>query len=135
MFYYHIDPGNHLSNRVLYLQPGIHFYEIEMAVLVKKLKSSCAGVTNFSTRFDTVLAHFFPLFGRNSGRRSFLDDLLMPTLHRALAVIKVNGVTEIIRKNLKFDVPRPLKKFLHVNLVVAKGSLGLRLSDRNCVKQ
>jgi hypothetical protein len=56
-------------------------------------------------------------------RRSNLNHLLMPPLHRAVALIKVQNVAVLIGENLNFDVPCPPDVALQKDRAVAEGRL------------
>src|SRR5579875_3756004 len=48
----------------------------------------------------------------------------MAALHRAFALAEVNAVAVRVRKDLNFDVARPLDQLFQVDLAGAKGTLG-----------
>ena len=45
-------------------------------------------------------------------RRGDLDDLLMPPLHRAIALEEMHQVAVLVAQQLHFDVPRPADELL-----------------------
>ncbi len=47
----------------------------------------------------------------------------------------MHHVAVIVRQHLKFDVPRPLEKLLHVNLVIAERGQRFRLRHADRVQQ
>ena len=71
------------------------------------------------------------LFLGDAGSRRFLDDFLVPSLHRAVAFAKMYGVALTVRKYLEFDVTWLLEKLLHVHHVVVERGARLCLGDRN----
>src|SRR5690606_33581753 len=94
-----------LSNAMLYLNAGIHFHEIEIAVLVyKELYSSHAFVTYGCSSFLSSFAHSGPQFIGNEGRRRFFYQLLVTTLNRAIALTHVAEVAILVACHLNFDV-------------------------------
>jgi hypothetical protein len=56
-------------------------------------------------------------------------------LHGAVALAQMNDVALAVSQDLKFDVPRPLQEFLHVDLVVAERGARLGLGDADGVQQ
>ena len=135
MFFYDIDTGNHLRNRVLYLQSRVHFNEIEFIVLVQEFEGAGAAISNILTGLHTTLTNSIALFFSDSGGRRLLDYFLMPALHGAIALSKVDRISIIVSKDLNFDVSWPLEKFLQINGLVAKACSRLRLCNRNRGRQ
>jgi hypothetical protein len=130
-----IDPGNHFGDRVFDLQPGVHFDEIEMAVLVQKLERARAPIPHAQTGSDTDGADLRALFRGDAGGRGFLDDFLVATLHRAVALPQIHGMAVTVGQHLDLDVARVLKEFLHVHLRVVECGGGLGAGHVDGVQQ
>ncbi len=109
-------------HRVLNLDPGIHLHEIEiLSLLVDKILDG-AGVL-IVDRLDQryrCLAHALAEFRREEWRRTFLNDLLVSTLHRAIPLAQVDVVAVGIRDDLKLDMVRIDDKLFEVALAVSE---------------
>ena len=66
-------------------------------------------------------------FGGELRRGAFLDQLLMPPLHRAIAFPEMDDVAVRVGQHLHLDVPGMLDVFFEVDVGVAEGGLGLGL--------
>ena len=120
---------HHLRNRVLDLEPGVHLEEVELALLVEQeLDRSRAQVPHGLGRLYRCLAHAQPQIQIHGRRGGFLDQLLMPPLHRALALAEVDRVAEPVGEHLNLHVARPIHEVLHVDGVVAERRFCLRRS-------
>ncbi len=69
-------------------------------------------------------AHFGAELVVEDGRRRLLEDLLVPTLDRALAFAEVDDPALLIGEDLKLDVAGILDEFLEIEGRIAKGLLG-----------
>ena len=135
LFPYYVDSSNHFGNRVFNLQARVHFDEVELASLVKKLERAVASIPDILASLDTTLADPLPLFFCNSRSRRFLNHLLMPSLHRAISLTEVNCIAVSIRENLKFDMARCFEKLLHVDNVVVERRSRFRFGHCDCGDQ
>ena len=66
LFFDQIDAGDHFGNRMLHLDTGIHFHEIEffrISGVKQKFDRSGTGVIGSFRRFDRGNAQFFTDFG------------------------------------------------------------------------
>src|SRR5581483_4830941 len=122
-----VEPSDRLGDGMLDLKARVHLHEIEFAVLVEQeFQGSGTLITN---RFDGVNrdgAHASSQFWRDLRRRRFLDQLLVPSLQRAVAFPQMNGVTESIAKYLDFDVARINDRALQEHGSIAERILRLR---------
>ena len=115
---------------MLNLYTSIHLHEIEAAIFIEqKLESTRTRVTYFLTSFDGDRTHFFTLFRRNYGRRSFLQQFLVATLDRAFAFAEMNHIAVFVGQNLYLYVPRTLDITLDINGTIFKRHEGLGLSE------
>ena len=94
---------------VFRLAPGIE--------MVDKLTG---GFANFGAAFANLGDEF--AVDARGGR--FLNHLLVPTLHRAVALTQIDGVAVLIGEHLDFDVARVLEEFLHVHRWIAERGVG-----------
>ena len=111
---------------MLHLHARVHLEEVEVVVLVdEELAGAGADVAHGLGRGDRRLAHALAQLGRDPVAGRLLDDLLVATLDRALALEEVDGVPVGVGQHLDLDVARLLHELLDVERVVAEGSLGL----------
>src|SRR5690606_4900905 len=123
-----VDAGDQLGDRMLDLDARVHLQEIEPAVLEQELDGAGVAVADGRRGGDGGGAHGLAQLGRERGRRRLLDELLMATLDRALALAEVDHVAVRIRQDLDLDVARALEVLLDVDRVVPEG--GTRLVAR-----
>ncbi|MNI20288.1 hypothetical protein D3C73_737620 [compost metagenome] len=126
-----IHAGDHLGNRMLNLNTGVHFDEIELAVFIQELESACAAVTDFHTGFRAALADITAHFAGDARCRSLFNHFLVAALHGAVALGQIDGVTLTVRQHLNFDMAWVFQVFFHVNHVVVESRFGLRLGHGN----
>ena len=81
-----VDSGDQFRHGMLDLNARVHFNEIKFVILVQEFQGAGAAVADFPDRPGATLSHGFALLGGQPGRRCFLDNLLMPALHRAIAL-------------------------------------------------
>ncbi len=116
-----IDSSEHFSNRMLDLDAGVHLHEVERLVLVEEhLDRSGADVVDRLGSAHRGLTHFFAQRIGERGARRFFDQLLVPALHRAVALAQVHDVAVAVAHDLELDVPRALEVLLHVHLAVSE---------------
>ncbi|MNM87516.1 hypothetical protein D3C81_996990 [compost metagenome] len=124
-------PGDHLGDRMLDLQARVHLHEIEGAVLVgDELDGAGANIAHGLRSGDCRFAHGAAAFFRHARRGRLFQHLLVPALHRAVALEQVDAVAVGIGEHLDFDMARPGQVFLHQHLVVAEAGAGLALDRR-----
>ena len=100
----------------------------ELADLRQKLGGASAAIADRATGFNDALAHLGALRRRDAGRGRFLDDFLMASLHRAVALTEVNDIAVMISEYLELDMPGLLEELLHVDLIVSESGKRLRAS-------
>src|SRR5690606_32019789 len=130
-----VDAGDHLGDRVLDLDTGVHLDEVEAAVLVQELEGAGAAVADADAGLGADLADLRALLGGDAGGGSLLDDLLVAALHRAVALAQVDGVALAVGEHLDLHVARVLQELLHVDHVVAERGLGFLLGGGDGVGQ
>ena len=88
-----VDVGDLLGDGVLDLDARVHLDEHVMAALVEQeLHGARAGVVDLAGERDRVGADLRPQFVWQVRRGRQLDDLLVPTLHAAVAFEQVHHV-------------------------------------------
>ena len=75
-----VDVGDHLGYGMLDLNPGIHFDEIELPVLVQELDGAGAEIMQRPHCIRDFLADVVALRRIERRRGAFLEQLLMPSL-------------------------------------------------------
>ena len=103
-----VDPGDRLGHRMLDLQPRVHLHEVEVARRHRAGTRSCRR-RRISTAFASATAAA-PSFSRNAastaGEGAFLDQLLVPPLHRAVALAEMHHIAVLVGEDLHLDVAR-----------------------------
>ena len=87
----------------------------------QELERAGIDVARSLDRRDGRLAHAAAQVVVEQRRGRLLHDLLVPPLHRALALEEVHGIAVHVAKHLELDVVRVLDQLLQVDTVVAKG--------------
>ena len=120
-------PGDQLGDRVLDLQPRVHLEEEELAGVGvdDELDRAGSDVVDRPRRLDRGLAHGLPHLVVDRRRRGLLDDLLVPTLDRAVTLEQVHHLAVRVAEDLDLDVLRPGDQALHDQPVVAERAGGL----------
>ena len=126
---YQVDSGDKLSYRVLYLDTGVHFHEVEVSVLVHQ-ELYCSGVLIAadlcgSHRGST---HLLAELRSHDGAGAFLKDLLIVPLEGALALAQVHDIAVIVGEKLYLHMPRIHDELLDVHIAVAEARKCLLLS-------
>ena len=121
LFLYQVHAYHFFRNRMFYLQTGIHFQEVEIAVLVdQELNRTGSFVMHSLCRSHSCLTHFLTQFRSDERRRSFFHNFLVTALDRTFTFKKMYGISEIITQNLEFDMMRFFYKFFQINGIVTK---------------
>lgn len=88
-----IQPGNHFGDRMLHLQAGIHFHEVEATVgLCDELDRAGAHIAYGLGSSDCRLTHLLAAFRGHARRRGLFNHFLVTTLNRAVTLEQVYGV-------------------------------------------
>src|SRR5690625_740224 len=110
---------------MLNLDTRVHFDEIKLATLVKKLESPGASVFEFAAGLYRTLADALDQLTRNTWGGCLFDNLLMTTLHRAVALAQPNRVAMFIGQYLYFNMTWVFEVLFHIALGITKRHLGL----------
>src|SRR5690606_26104514 len=130
-----VDAGDHLGHRVLHLDAGVHFDEVELPVLVEELHGPGTAVADAAAGLHAALAEGAPRLLVDPRRRRLFQHLLVAALHGAVALAEVNHVAVVVREDLDLDVARTLEVLLEVDGAVAEGRLRLPARERPGVAQ
>ena len=128
-----VQARHQLGHRVLHLQAGVHLQVEELAVLVQELDGAGVLVAAALRHLHRCLAHGGPHVVGQARRGCLLDQLLMPTLRRAVPVAQVDDVAVGVGQYLDLDVAGRLQVALHVDLVTGEVGEGLPLGRLDCV--
>ena len=126
-----VEAGHRFGHRMLDLEPRVHLEEIEVAGfeaarrIGDELDGACADITRGQRRLGRGLRHGGARLLGQSGRRAFLDHLLMPALRRAVALVEVDASPMRVGEHLQLDVAGRGDVFLDQHPSVAERSLRL----------
>src|SRR5690606_18401641 len=110
-----VDTGDHLGDRMLHLDTGVHLDEEELTVLVEKLEGAGAAVTQLDTGLYAAGLDFGTGLLVNARGRRFLDDLLVAALQRAVPIAQMNGIALTVGQHLNFHVTGIGQELLQVD--------------------
>ena len=107
-----VDVGDLLGHRVLDLDPRVHLDEHVLAGSLahrvdEELHGAGVDVPDAPGERDGVAAQGVADRGVQVGRGRDLDDLLVPALYGAVALVQVHDLPRGVRQDLDLDVPRP----------------------------
>ena len=123
-----IQSGDCFGYRVLDLQPRVHLHEEKLAARIQqKLHGAGADITDRLRRTHSRFAHCPAQLGRQTRRRGFFDDFLVPTLDRAVALVEVQAVAVLIGEHLNLHMTRLEQILFHQHPRVAKRRLRFAL--------
>ena len=120
-----VQAGDQFGHRMFDLDPRVHLDEIELALFVQELEGARAAVADLLAGVGAARADALDQAPGDAGRRSFLEDLLVAALHRAVALAQVDRILVLVGQDLDFDMARVLEELLHVDRRVAEGCAGL----------
>ena len=87
---HYVDPGDHLGDRMLDLDPGVHLDEVELLVPVhQELHRARRHVVDRVGHREGRFVEPGPRLGRERRRGRLLEELLVPALHRAVPLAQV----------------------------------------------
>ena len=104
---YEIEAGDSFGDRVLDLQPRVHFKEMKIAMGIdQEFRRAGVGVRGGARQTHGSLTHRAAELRRDERRRRFLDDFLVAALHRTFPLAEIDGVSMCVGEELYLDVPR-----------------------------
>ena len=119
-----VDADQCLGDRVLDLQPRVHLHEPEVTgVVQQEFDRARAHVPDFERDRDRNRAHAPAQRGRDGRRGRFLDELLVPPLHRAVALAEVDHLAVRVGEDLDLDVARAQQGTFDQQARIAERSL------------
>src|SRR5882757_7331558 len=114
---------------MLHLQTRVHLEEIERSVLIDdELDGARIDIADRLRGGDSGAAHLPSERSVDAGRRSLLDDFLMPPLNRAVALEQMHDIAMRVGEDLHLDVTRSGQETFEKDGAVTerRGSLALR---------
>ena len=121
-----VEPRDHLRDRVLHLDPGVHLEEVVRAVGGEEpLHGAGRAIADRRGRVDGDAPDALAQRLVDSRRRRLLDELLVASLDGAVALAEVDDVAVSVGEHLDLDVPRILEVALDVHGRVGEVRLAL----------
>ena len=121
-----VAPGDGLGHRVLDLETRVHLEEEELSrVGQEHLDRPGIDVARGRGHRQRRIAHPGAELRRDRWCRRLLDDLLVASLRRAVALAEVDSSTSCVEEHLDLDVTRALEIALEDEPVVAEGPMRL----------
>ena len=111
------------------LQPSVHLDEPEI-IFDEEFDRSRTVVPDGLCGFDSCVSEPLPEPGAQPGRGSFLHNLLVASLNRAITFMKVDIITMRVTEHLDLDMSRPWQELFHEQNIVTEGREGL--APRRC---
>ena len=124
LFAYDVDAGNGFADGMLHLQAGVHFDEIELAILIEEFDGAGAQIAQLGQRLGDDAADLITLLCVQRRTASLFPQLLVTALQRAVALAQMHDMAMGVGQNLDFDMAWPLEIFLHIDHVIAERGLG-----------
>src|SRR5262249_14580690 len=126
-----VDPRDQLGDRMLDLQPRIHFQKIEAFVLSgDELHGARRIGADRSRERDRLRTHFLPRLFVVQRRRRLLNRLLIAALDRTLPFAEMDNGPVLVAEHLDLDVTGISNELLDEYAVVAEGGLRFRTRER-----
>ena len=114
-----VPPGDELRDRVLDLQPRVHLHECRLAALVnKELAGARVHVADGRREGERRVAETPAEVAIDARRRALLEDLLVASLDRAVALAEVDAIPVGIEQDLDLDVAGALDEPLEDQALV-----------------
>ena len=99
-----IDAGDHFGDGMFDLDAGVHFDEIEAAVLVEEFDGADADVFELGHGARDDGADLLALGGVQRRGGAFLPHFLMAPLQRTVALAQMDRPTQAVAEHLDFDM-------------------------------
>jgi len=118
------DASHQFRHRMLDLNASIYLDEVEFVVLVEQeLAGAGVVVAGRLHHLHRRGADCCPHILRQVRRRRFLDEFLMPSLERTVALPQMDGVAVTVGEDLYLNVPRLLDVLFQVHAAVLERAL------------
>ena len=122
-----IQAGDHLGDRVLYLDAGVHLDEIELPLLVQhELDGARVLIACGPGGGRCCRAHRLPQLGGEGLGGGFLHQLLIFALDGTVPLPQVDHSSVAVGQDLKFDVLGIQDELLQIELSIAEAGQGFR---------
>ena len=132
--FHEIEARHHLGDRMLDLEPGVHFQEVDVQIRIRdELHGARVLVSDRPRRLDRVAGQLFAKGRGQNGAWRFLDDFLPPPLRGAIALEKVDDIAMGIAEDLHFKMAGMLDQPLQHEPVIAESALCLAPRSRKLV--
>lgn len=130
LFFDEVEVEEFFGHGVFYLDAGIHFHEIEVAVFVEEeFDGAEAFVADGFACFDSGFAHLLAeFFGQYRGG-GFFEEFLVASLDGTIAFAEVDDIAVLVAGDLDFDVSRLFDVFFDVEAAISEGGLSFLLCD------
>ena len=125
LFAHQIDAKDRLGHRMFHLKAGVHFDEIELAILIEEFDRARADVVDIGHRVGTDLTDPRAFLFGDRGAGGLFENLLVAALQRAVALAQMDRVALTIPKDLNLNVARGGEVFLDIDFVIAEVRLPL----------
>src|SRR5690606_15509775 len=110
-----------LSDRMFYLNSGIHFHKVEVPMLIhQKFDGASTFIAYCFRAFNGRSAHFFAKFISNERGGGFFYKFLMTSLYGAIPLRQVAGSSVAITDHLDFYMAGFFYKFLQIQAIVTE---------------
>src|SRR5262249_33793680 len=116
-----IDTRYQFGHGMLDLQTGIHFNEEDFLTIGHEFDGAGPDIIDGSRRLSRGRADALTLRSVQGRRWRLLDDLLVPSLQRALAFEQRQQVAMAVTNNLDLDVPGIIDVFFDQQVIVTEG--------------
>ena len=118
-----IDAGDEFRHRMLHLDAGVHFDEVQIA---RSHPSGTRRCRHWYSRSAFIASRAFRSIrfrssGVTAGEGDFFDQLLMPPLDGALALAEHLDISVLSAEHLELDVPRGFDELLDVDIAAGEG--------------
>ncbi|RMN69225.1 hypothetical protein ALQ54_05717 [Pseudomonas syringae] len=115
-----VDACDHFRNRVLHLNTGVHFDEVETTVFVQELERTRTAIADIDTRLDAGSQNILARLFIDERCWRFFQNLLVTALQRAVAIAQVDSLTLAVGNHLDFHVTWVGQVFFQVDHRVAE---------------
>src|SRR6266550_6880573 len=120
-----VEARDHLGDRVLHLEPGVHLEEVEPAAVIdEEFDRARVAVPGFPRDPDRRGAELLAEPVVDPRPRRLLDQLLVAPLHRAIALAEPHDVSVTIGEELHLDVARGDDGLLQIERGLSEGGGG-----------
>ena len=128
-----VHAADHLGDRMLHLQAGVHLDEGELLVLIQELQRAGIAVAELGEAGGGDGAERVALRAGQYRGTGLLQQFLVPALQGAVALAEMHHVAVRVGHDLQLDMARAVQVFLDIHRVVAEAGPGLGAGDAPCL--